>query len=381
MFDCEQLKHYRAVVREDFSLMLVPKSLGTNTPEGERQPKAEQDFSHTAEKGFQLSGKGARKIRSAAMSLYLTLERKQQLQLKFVTLTFPELPEEKQNLTRQEQDEWLHGIFKHFLDNERKNYKLQKYLWVNERQNGERIEDTRKCRGVLHYHCLFSYVDYVHYWRVNLRWLNLLRREGFTIYSESFLRPRFERTRAVIDEKLRVSDYDFFAKNRDKFYTVALNGQRKSIFLQPVDFSNEPIKDVGKVGAYLAPYLSKEAREQAGEDSKIYAKRWACSRGLVTRVEDIQAAFTDLLPGEITTLPTLIDEETGEVFEGETLKNVNVEQLLTKYQLDQSKKPVSFAIEVDKKSYLLHLFYAPFELWAQIPEMRDFFKQKFNFNF
>ena len=118
------LTKYALKLREDFSLMLVPAAT-KEIERKERDTPVDRDYSNTAEKGYVISPAAKRKIRSAAFGLYLKCSRDEQLNLRFVTFTFPSLPDYLKDLSKVEQDAELQTIFLKFLDNERNNYGLK----------------------------------------------------------------------------------------------------------------------------------------------------------------------------------------------------------------------------------------------------------------
>jgi hypothetical protein len=107
---------------------------------------------NSAEDGYRMGNRSRVKIRSAAQALWLgNADRRGDM--RFVTFTFPELPEAWRDKPESEQDEFLYRLFHKFRKNETVNYGLKKYLWVNERQQ----------RGFIHFHCLFLYEKKIDY--------------------------------------------------------------------------------------------------------------------------------------------------------------------------------------------------------------------------
>ena len=204
---------YAIQIREDFSLFVAPLGMVRANKPSERD---DIDRSHTAEKGYIMSNRAKRKIRSAVYSLYCRATREEQLNLRFVTFTFPPLPKKYDGLDQKAQDDILHKLFKKFIDNERKESntgingqptKLDRYLWVNERQDGERLKGISDARNVLHYHCLFRYTFPVDYWTCNIRWLNLLHRNGFEIFNNAFSAIGYQEQKRQVVEWLESLDY------------------------------------------------------------------------------------------------------------------------------------------------------------------------------
>ncbi|MDR0824690.1 MAG: hypothetical protein LBN74_06310, partial [Prevotella sp.] len=224
MFDSDVLKIYR-----DFSCILIPSSLlaagaGGKKPEFERAllnsnydinthpvgcdcpaccdiPISEVYYkenkkpTNLSEFGYLISSRSKKAIKNAANSIFFRSEHKEYL--RFITFTFPPLPESFSD--KVQEDKYLHKLFLKFIDNERKHYGLNKWLWTNERQSGERLEEHEKgSREVLHYHCIFEYENRINYYMVNLRFLRLLYRNNFNIlssYSKSFKKNSLGYTR------------------------------------------------------------------------------------------------------------------------------------------------------------------------------------------
>jgi hypothetical protein len=390
-------------VREDFSLLVAPKSLSELNNGVYRE---DIDRSHDAEKGFIISSRAKRKIRSAVYSLYCRATREEQLNLRFVTFTFPPLPQILLNSDVKAQDAFLHNLFKKFIDNERKEgfrgrdgkaVRLEKYLWVNERQDGSRLKGIVDARNVLHYHCLFRYSSNVDYWTCNVRWLNLLHRNGFQIFNQAFLAgASYKERRLKVIELLENLDYKSLYDMRDQLkievWRISKGFQTESIFLQPVDFDKSQIQDVQSLGKYLSAYITKDheaaADERQKELLKIYARRWGCSRGLVIPKEIIQEQFNQAFPQEIINEETggqsltIVDEDTGEIidiFPG-ILTAMHKESVLKLYRLDHKAYASKFEIEVQGNKFECYYFPPRFELWAQMPEIKQFFKKAFGYN-
>jgi hypothetical protein len=408
------LEGYSFCVREDFSLLAVPMELVKPPSVVDR---SNLDQVHSADKGFVIGSVARRKIRSAAYNLYLNATRDEQLKVRFVTFTFPSLPDNLCTLDFVSQDIILHRLFLKFLDNERKNYGLDKWLWVNERQSGDRKINGESSRGVVHYHCLFRYsfnpIDYtdrsgyiVDYWLANVRWLNLLRRNGFVIFNSAFFDSRFSQRRSIIEKELSELDYrsiyDRFKKGDLNIYTQS---GKQSVFLQPLDFDKKPIDNIVALSKYLAAYISKDSKkseesyiletyfpdsvvhdvESEKELNKIYARRWGCSRGLVTRKEYVCECFAEQFGGEIVNdAPfSFVDETTGELVyrSPERLHISDKRKLLNFYTLDRKVRVNEFELDIGGKSFRCFYFPPCFELWSQVPEYCDFFKASFGFNF
>jgi len=387
-------------VREDFSLFVAPIAMG-DLQRGE--PREDIDRSNTAEKGYILSGRSKRKIKSAVYSLYCRGTRAEQRQLRFVTFTFPPLPEEHETKTVQEQDKFLHSIFKKFLDNERKESnnginrtktKLTHYVWVNERQDGKRLEGIVQARNILHYHCLFKYSSPVDYWTCNVRWLNLLHRNGFEIFNSEFLKPEYKELRAKVLHYLKTLQYEELYNIREQLRITVWRGlhgfKEESIFLQPVDFDKKPIEDVDKLGKYLAAYITKdniELSEEEEDNLKVYARRWCCSRGLVIQKDEVNKQFLQAYPKEITRENTsvgadleIIDIDTGEILTAPALITLDNESILKLYRLDKKAYAKKFELEVQGKKFECYYFPPQFKLWVQMPDMKQFFKTAFGYN-
>ena len=282
-----------------------------------------------------------------------------------MTFTFPPLPDSHKDESLPVVDQFLYGLFKKFLNNERNNYGLRRYVWVNERQ--------KQTRDMLHFHCLFEYDSTIDYYETNLRFLNLLRRHGFNIYSNQFCSDTFSDYRNFISEKLDNLDYQYFKKNKKYLYCgepkVVLDSQgnpvldsdgrpkkrKESIFIHPVDFE-KPINDVVHLGYYLSKYVSKDE-----EKEKVYCRRWASTRGLFQLKADVFNEFDN---------KTLLEHYT-DCSEEQKEKGG--------YPRERQLKPVQFEYEVHGVKYTGYYFPPCFRKWQMDKSMQDYFEAKFGF--
>ncbi len=302
---------YHLQVRQDFMLSAIPKyiqehieSIRTSfemIKEYVIKPRWYTQFIERLQEGreaanatgFRLTSRSKQRVRAASYSLFLSSEYMIRENLRFVTFTFPDLPATLKKLSKPQQDKALHKIFLKFLDNERKNYGLLKWVWVNELQ-------TETQRNVLHYHSLFSYEKTPDYYLLNLRFINHLRRNGFDIFAYFFRDRRFTAHRQEVVKLLEKSDYNTFSANRDYTryqLTTEIDPrtgqpQKVSIFFQPVDIEKPKADNIGKVSSYLSKYISK-----AEDGERVCCRRFGCSRGLVPKREEIFKDFSkkDLL--------------------------------------------------------------------------------------
>lgn len=390
-------KSHVAVLRRDFSTVLVPRSLYFKIAgkklgglQGKDINSCNDYFNHVngcsciggsddidiigddspihyndSVNGYLITGRSKQAIRNAANSIFFRVEDK--TNLRFVTFTFPKLP--KQFDSKTDEDKFLHSLFLKFLDNERKNYGLTAWLWVNERQSGERLKDGEKtAREVLHYHCLFVYKDYLNYSICNLRFLRLLQRNGFSVLS-SFAgqtqkgTPEFDRV-ATAYRELKKGNYDFFLKNSENMYMRDLLGIKRFIFVSPVDF--EKIKystlDIGRVSTYISKYCSKSS-------DKIFCRRWGSSRGLIVKKETLKEFCLDHFSEEI------VDESTGEI-----IFSVDNPKLFNFLIMgDMKSTMLKFTQEIDGKE--TEMFYVPpnWGKWAKHSGIRSMFIKYFNY--
>lgn len=315
--------------------------------------------------GYVITGRSRQAIKNSANSIFFRVKDK--TNLRFVTFTFPELPQTFD--TKVDEDKFLHSLFLKFLDNERKNYGLKAWLWVNERQSGERLTDDKKAaRQVLHYHCLFVYEDYINYSIVNLRFLRLLLRNNFSILSLAANEAKrgtseYEKVKRAYLE-LKKGNYSYFLEDSERSYVRDRLGIKRSMFRSPVDF--EKIKysalDIGKISSYISKYCSKST-------DKVFCRRWGASRGLVIKEEQLKAFCIDNFSAEV------VDTSTGEI----TLSVDNDKLMRFIIMHDMKYKVLKFTREVNDVD--TDFYYVPpnWSKWSAHSEIRYMFKKYFDY--
>jgi hypothetical protein len=235
------------------------------------------------EPGYRVSSRARTGVRAAGQALFLDLKNNGSYSPYPVTLTFPDIPPDrlpgKSPIPYRERDVFCHELFKKFIRYEKTRHGLVSYVWVNERQSGDR---GGQGRGMVHYHIVCLYGDTVDYRYVNLRWLRLLSLEGLSVFSE--YASKNEAFRQSLTDSLHRADY----KRLLKFYYVYdLKRKRHTIFRCPLDIT--PV--VWNKNTYmrmfncLLKYISKDV------DDKIYCRRWGYSVDLRVNRE----AFDELV--------------------------------------------------------------------------------------
>lgn len=334
--------------------------------------------SNSSVNGYELRSRSRQAIRNAANSIFFRCDKKKRL--RFITFTFPPLPANINLENKVDEDKYLHRLFKKFLDNERKNYGLKMWLWTNERQSGDRLEDHEKdAREVLHYHCIFDYENPINYYIVNLRFLRLLHRNDFNILSSHSLRLKktsldYPKLKAAC-RAIATGDYDYFLKENptrkfeidsERIYLRDNLGIKRFMFLCPVDF--EKIRysslDIGQLSAYISKYIGKSS-------DKIYCRRWGCSHGLVISEEQLRNFVEDSFKRED------VDADTGEI-----ITSVDSNALFNFFTLgDKSARIIKFEVNITGDNPET-LYYIPpnFLGWSHHSELRKKFMTYFNYN-
>ena len=358
---------YVLKLRRDFSCVIIPNRLyfAINGAKKQNAPRTGVDFVHTSlahaadcgcndclisdsvdnqadgiakndsENGYIIRSRSRQAIKNAANSIFFRCQHKEYL--RFITFTFPPLP--KAFESKVDEDKFLHGLFKKFLDNERKHYGLKKWLWTNERQSGDRLEQHEKsAREVLHYHCIFEYEDRINYYLVNLRFLRLLHRNNFDIlssHSKGVKKDTFQySTLKAACQAIAKGDYDYFIQDSERLYFRDHLGIKRFMFLSPVDF--ERIKyntlNISKISAYITKYISKAS-------DKIYCRRWGCNKGLVITDDQLLNFAKENFPEEV------IDYSTGEI-----IISFNKEKLFNFLIMnDQTTELIKFKVEINNR--------------------------------
>lgn len=391
------LDNYVLKIRRDFSSVLIPVSA---MPPGTRRKKQVKDrtrfntrnhlISHAAdcscddctllsdvidddtpakndsENGYVIRSRSKQAIKNAANSIFFRSEHKEYL--RFVTFTFPPVPVEHE--TKVQEDKYLHDLFKKFLDNERKNYGLKRWLWTNERQSGDRLDKHEKhAREVLHYHCIFEYEDRINYYFVNLRFLRLLHRNNFDIlssHSKAFKKTSLDYPKLkAACQAIAKGDYDYLVKDTERMYFRDELGIKRFMFLSPVDFERIRYSslDIGKISAYITKYISKSS-------DKIYCRRWGSSKGLVISDSQLKQFAVENFPDE------QIDYDTGEI-----IVTVNMQKMFNFFCMgDPSTKLFRFKVDImDKEEELIYI--PPnWQKWRSHSHLVSVFKQYFNYN-
>lgn len=391
------LNDYVLKIRRDFSSVLIPVGA---CPAGTRRKKQITDRAHLytrgafarhragcscdsctllsdvidddtpakndSENGYIIRSRSKQAIKNAANSIFFRSEHKEYL--RFVTFTFPPVPVKFED--KVQEDKYLHNLFKKFLDNERKNYGLKRWLWTNERQSGERLDKHEKhAREVLHYHCIFEYEDRINYYLVNLRFLRLLHRNNFDVLSShskavkktSLEYPKLRKACQAIAK----GDYTYFVQDTERMYFRDELGIKRFMFLSPVDFERIRYSslDIGKISAYITKYISKSS-------DKIYCRRWGSSKGLVISDSQLKQFAEENFPQEH------IDYDTGEI-----IVTANQEQIFKFFCMgDPDTKLFKFKVEIlDKEEELIYI--PPnWQKWRTHSRLTEVFKQYFNYN-
>jgi hypothetical protein len=248
--------------------------------------------------GYVISTRARVGVRAAGQALFLNLFNNVSYSPYFITLTFPDIPGDilpgESSIPYQERDRFCHDLFKRFIRYEKTRHGLNSYVWVNERQSGERGGTSR---GYTHYHIVCLYDDMVDYRYINLRWLRLLHGEGLQVFSE--YAPEDEGFRRDVMSSLQSASY---SRLREVYHVYDSDRRRHSIFRCPLDIT--PVKwsenDHMKVINYLLKYISKDC------DERIYCRRWGYSVNLRVNKD----AFDELV--ERFNIER-VDMDTGEV--------------------------------------------------------------------
>lgn len=381
-------------VRRDFSSVLVP--IGCFTPRFRKKKRdknrAYDDFGYctsshsrncdcdccasdkfdslvpavnSSDNGYVIRSRSKQAIRNAANSIFFRSEYKEYL--RFVTFTFPPFPDQFE--TKSLEDKYLHNLFKKFLDNERKNYGLQRWLWVNERQSGDRLADHEKsAREVLHYHCIFEYENRINYYLVNLRFLRLLHRNGFNIlssYSQAVKKtslhyPQLKKACLAIAK----GDFNYLIANTERMYLRDNLGIKRFIFLSPVDFEKIRYEslDIQAVSRYITKYISKSS-------DKIYCRRWGSSQGLIL-TDDQLNGFMNEFAGE-----ELVDPDTGEV-----ISYLDQQKMLAFFTLGkEDAKVLKFTVNMGNKDEDVYYIPPNWQKWRHHSFLMRKFKQYFGY--
>jgi hypothetical protein len=323
-----------------------------------------------AENGYLIRSRSKHAIRNAANSIFYRCADRSKL--RFVTFTFPPLPVEKLeefNGDKVREDKYLHTVFKKFLDNERKNYKLRMWLWTNERQSGERLESHEKnAREMLHYHCIFDYEDTIDYYLVNLRFLRLLHRNNFNIlssYSQGIKKASlyYSKLKAAC-VAVHQGDYNYFLQDTERLYLRDNLGIKRFMFLSPVDF--EKIRyssmDISQLSSYISKYISKSS-------DKIYCRRWGASHGLVISEEQLNKFVRDNFSTEV------VDTDTGEV-----LTSVDQEALMNFFTMgDKNARIIRFEVEINKVNEVLYYIPPNWQKWNKHSALKQKFLEYFDY--
>ncbi|MDR1203600.1 MAG: hypothetical protein LBL58_18485 [Tannerellaceae bacterium] len=323
-----------------------------------------------SENGFLIRSRSKHAIRNAANSIFYRCADRSWL--RFITFTFPPLPENKLlefNNDKVQEDKYLHTIFKKFLDNERKNYKLRMWLWTNERQSGERLESHEtNAREVLHYHCIFDYEDVINYYLVNLRFLRLLHRNNFNIlssYSQGIKKtslhyPKLKAACVAIHQ----GNYNYFLADTERLYLRDELGIKRFMFLSPVDF--EKIRyssmDISQLSSYISKYISKST-------DKIYCRRWGASHGLVISEAQLRKFVEENFSKEN------IDTDTGEI-----IMSVDGEALMNFFTMgDKNARVIRFEVEINKMTEVLYYIPPNWQKWNKHSALKQKFLEYFNY--
>jgi hypothetical protein len=250
--------------------------------------------------GYSLSSRSRVGVRAAGQAFFLTLKENVSYSPYFITLTFPDVPSDrfsdKSDIPYQERDKFCHELFKRWIRYEKTRHGLISYVWVNERQSGER---GGVGRGMVHYHIVALYSDTVSYKSINLRWLRLLAMEGLQVFSE--YAPEDPAFRDGILSRLIKSEY---GKVLEHYHAYDSDRKRHSIFRCPLDIT-PVVANKGcemRVINYLLKYISKD------DDDLIYVRRWGYSINLRVN-KDVFKELVDMFTTHI------VDTETGIVVE------------------------------------------------------------------
>lgn len=388
------LDNYVFKLRRDFSSVLVPSRLFAPQFKRKKQNtlRAYDDFGYytsahaldcdcidciadkpvdntpalnDSENGYLIRSRSKLAIRNAANSIFYRCDNKERL--RFITFTFPPLPEKQPD--KRSEDKFLHKLFKKFLDNERKNYGLKMWLWTNERQSGDRLEDhERTAREVLHYHCIFDYEDTINYYLVNLRFLRLLHRNNFNILSSNALRVKKSSFQYAELKKacqaIAKGDYKYLVNDTERMYIRDELGIKRFIFLCPVDFEKIRYEsmDITKLSCYISKYISKSS-------DKVYCRRWGCSHGLVITDEQLMQFCKDTFPEDY------VNPDTGEI-----ISCVNQSHLMQFLTMGEETTPViKFDVEIGGQTETIYYFSSNWAKWSKHSAIRQKFLKYFNY--
>lgn len=210
----------------------------------------------------------------------------------FITLTFPKSDIQLAEKERHKQQNSLLSIF---LENLRKNYGVESYLWVAEIQDGKR-NNYQHATYNLHYHVVITSNKRICVVGLNIYWLRILERYGYEVFNKAKCVEMASDT-SVPDDPLsiqlgrkshpvttiaqRILSGDFTI-NRRVSYSNEFSPKSPLLKLihHPVDM--EIIDSKNKLKNYLTKYVTKN------NQTEVYGRVWGCTRNysrLITKLE------------------------------------------------------------------------------------------------
>lgn len=261
-------------------------------------------------KGQTMSQRTKTKIKDNICKLYWKLKEGKN-QVEFITLTVTGRKDgDKYNPERD--DQLVKKCLQTWLDNMRKNYGLESYVYVAERQTGKRKSNNEVPTNALHYHLVTSWKTGIEKQKggklknlrgmppiqnVNLYWCLLLDKEGFKSISqkgieflqrnpdiqEMFYHKRFGysiQAYCAIHDTL--SPMQMKRHSKAELKEMGKEWQLFQLVCNPVD--RQKINDLKGLRTYMTKYLGKGSND----NHKIYARIWGKSKDL------------DQIPNEVT---------------------------------------------------------------------------------
>lgn len=309
------------MIRYTIDSTLTLKAVNVFDNQGKRETE-NYERKNNSDNGFKLTQRSKDKIRKYISGYFLEKDQTDSNVL-WITLTVP--PHRwGYDYTPEVEDRIVVKQLSKFLENLKKNHGLIDFIWVAERQSGERnkkkgIEKT--ATNSVHYHCVLDFEKYVPVQNLNLYWVGLMNEAGFKAFShKTYLEKKdklfdyqavYERNSGLfnpytfstvmgipqlrkklddvcyqeMNECVKALEHQEFRSALKGLNPMSLNPDHPltKICYNPLDLERVSIKecktkDGEKLSAFdrLSMYLTKYVTKN---DSVIYSRCWGASRG------------------------------------------------------------------------------------------------------
>lgn len=187
-------------VREELMPILVESALDGSSNLGKllhqqavkKKNNKRKHIKNRAIDGFTLSRRAKEKIRNTLTYLYHKCEGNSN-KLRWITITVPDQNRlfepvyfDSSDAKNKYFDNYFVKLLSKWLENLRQNHNVKNYIWIAERQDGKRNQNT-SATGNIHFHMVLELdgVEFIDYQLLNYSWVNHLYDAGFDVLSNS----------------------------------------------------------------------------------------------------------------------------------------------------------------------------------------------------